>query len=83
MRLLPHEYVPERKGYQAVACFGGGHKNGEIAAALRVGERSVERWHVKHDPDNLVAADLSETTPAVKHRLKKIRIARTWSRDTS
>ncbi|MEU3855512.1 hypothetical protein [Streptomyces sp. NPDC029554] len=24
--------------------FEGGEKNGEIAAALRVSERSVERW---------------------------------------
>ncbi|MFF1741844.1 hypothetical protein ACFVZI_19260 [Streptomyces mirabilis] len=26
--------------------FGGGEKNREIAAALRVSERSVERWRV-------------------------------------
>ncbi|WP_417801341.1 helix-turn-helix domain-containing protein [Streptomyces maoxianensis] len=27
-----------------MACFEGGEKNWEIAAALRVSERSVERW---------------------------------------
>ncbi|WP_405787058.1 winged helix-turn-helix domain-containing protein [Streptomyces sp. NBC_00029] len=34
----------ERLRLQAVACFERGEKNGEIAAALRVSERSVERW---------------------------------------
>jgi transposase len=34
----------ERVRLQAVARFEGGEKNGEIAAALRVSERSVERW---------------------------------------
>ncbi len=29
---------------QAVECFEGGKKNQEIAAALRVSERSAERW---------------------------------------
>ncbi|MEV7082783.1 helix-turn-helix domain-containing protein [Streptomyces sp. NPDC093516] len=29
---------------QAVVCFADGEKNREVAAALRVSERSVERW---------------------------------------
>ncbi|MFJ3273976.1 winged helix-turn-helix domain-containing protein [Streptomyces sp. NPDC086776] len=36
--------VRERVRLQAVACFESGEKNREIAAALRVSERSVERW---------------------------------------
>ncbi|WP_257790339.1 MULTISPECIES: helix-turn-helix domain-containing protein [Streptomyces] len=34
----------ERVRLQAVERFEGGQRNGEIAAALRVSERSVERW---------------------------------------
>lgn len=34
----------ERIRLQAVERFEGGEKNREIAAALRVSERSVERW---------------------------------------
>ncbi|MCX5562786.1 winged helix-turn-helix domain-containing protein [Streptomyces sp. NBC_00038] len=34
----------EQVWLQAVACFRGGEKNREIAAALQVSERSVERW---------------------------------------
>ncbi|MFE4957410.1 helix-turn-helix domain-containing protein [Streptomyces sp. NPDC056653] len=34
----------ERIRLQAVKRFGGGGKNREIADALRVSERSVERW---------------------------------------
>ncbi|MFD5063427.1 MULTISPECIES: winged helix-turn-helix domain-containing protein [unclassified Streptomyces] len=34
----------EQLRLQAVERFEGGQKNGEIAAALRVSERSVERW---------------------------------------
>ncbi|MFE5967229.1 winged helix-turn-helix domain-containing protein [Streptomyces sp. NPDC056463] len=34
----------ERLRLQAVERFESGQKNGEIAAALRVSERSVERW---------------------------------------
>ena len=34
----------ERLRLQAVERFEGGQKNGEIAAALRVSVRSVERW---------------------------------------
>lgn len=34
----------ERIGLQAVERFESGEKNREIAAALRVSERSVERW---------------------------------------
>ena len=34
----------ERIRLEAVVRFEGGKKNGEIAAALRVSERSVERW---------------------------------------
>ncbi|MEV0537888.1 helix-turn-helix domain-containing protein [Kitasatospora sp. NPDC050463] len=34
----------ERIRLQAVVRFQGGEKNQEIAAALRVSERSVERW---------------------------------------
>ncbi|MFH9969217.1 helix-turn-helix domain-containing protein [Streptomyces mirabilis] len=34
----------ERIRLEAVVRFEGGEKNGEIAAALRVSERSVERW---------------------------------------
>lgn len=34
----------ERVRLQAVVCFEGGEKNRVIAAALRVSERSVERW---------------------------------------
>ncbi|WP_099907034.1 winged helix-turn-helix domain-containing protein [Streptomyces sp. TLI_171] len=34
----------ERVRLQAVECFEGGQKNREIAAGLRVSERSVERW---------------------------------------
>lgn len=34
----------ERVRLQAVACLESGGKNREIAAALRVSERSVERW---------------------------------------
>nr|WP_239081352.1 helix-turn-helix domain-containing protein [Streptomyces coelicoflavus] len=34
----------ERVRLQAVERFEGGQKNREIAAALRVSERSVERW---------------------------------------
>ncbi|WP_406433002.1 helix-turn-helix domain-containing protein [Streptomyces sp. NBC_01589] len=36
----------ERLRMQAVERFEGGQKNGEIAAALRVSERSVERWRL-------------------------------------
>ncbi|MFE2724123.1 winged helix-turn-helix domain-containing protein [Kitasatospora sp. NPDC059327] len=36
--------VRERVRLQAVAGFEGGEKNREVAAALRVSERSVERW---------------------------------------
>ncbi|MFF2821404.1 winged helix-turn-helix domain-containing protein [Kitasatospora cineracea] len=36
--------VRERVRLQAVERFEGGQKNREIAAALRVSERSVERW---------------------------------------
>ncbi|MCZ0997949.1 helix-turn-helix domain-containing protein [Streptomyces mirabilis] len=34
----------ERVRLQAVACFESGTKSWEVAAALRVAERSVERW---------------------------------------
>ncbi|MDX3866314.1 winged helix-turn-helix domain-containing protein [Streptomyces europaeiscabiei] len=34
----------ERVRLQAVACFESGTKSREVAAALRVSERSVERW---------------------------------------
>ncbi|MFG2823806.1 helix-turn-helix domain-containing protein, partial [Kitasatospora sp. NPDC048365] len=34
----------ERIRLQAVERFEGGEKNGEIATALRISERSVERW---------------------------------------
>jgi transposase len=36
--------VRERIRLEAVGRFEGGEKSGEIAAALRVSERSVERW---------------------------------------
>ncbi|MFE4601371.1 helix-turn-helix domain-containing protein [Kitasatospora indigofera] len=34
----------KRVRFEAVAGFGAGEKNREIAAALRASERSVERW---------------------------------------
>lgn len=34
----------ERVRLQAVECFERGEKSWQIAAALRVSERSVERW---------------------------------------
>ncbi|MFD7417849.1 helix-turn-helix domain-containing protein [Kitasatospora purpeofusca] len=35
----------ERIRLEAVVRFEGGEKNWDIAAALRVSDRSVERWH--------------------------------------
>lgn len=36
--------APERVRLQAVACFESGAKSREVAAELRVSDRSVERW---------------------------------------
>ena len=43
----------EQVRLQAVACFERGEKNQEIAAALRVSERSVERWRRQRREEGL------------------------------
>lgn len=59
---------------QAVACFEGGEKNREIAAALRVSERSVERWR-RQWRENGPAGVASKGSPG-RPRLSGAQIAR-------
>lgn len=54
--------VRERVRLQAVACFEGGEKNREIAAALRVSERSVERWRRQWREERPRRGDLQGVT---------------------
>ncbi|GAA1351658.1 winged helix-turn-helix domain-containing protein [Streptomyces beijiangensis] len=67
----------ERVRLQAVASFEAGEKNREVAAALRVAGRSVERWRRQWREDGLagVASKGSPGQPrlsdAQMHRLKR------------
>ncbi|MFD8386086.1 helix-turn-helix domain-containing protein [Streptomyces sp. NPDC059679] len=65
---------------QTVVRFGGGETNGEIASALRVSERSVERWR-RAWRECGEAGVLSEGSPG-RPRLSETQIARleeSWS----
>ncbi|MEV8034933.1 winged helix-turn-helix domain-containing protein [Streptomyces sp. NPDC086182] len=64
----------ERVRLQAVTRFEGGETNREIAAALRVSERSVERWRW-HWRENGQAGVASKGSPG-RSRLSEVQIAR-------
>ncbi|MFD3940007.1 winged helix-turn-helix domain-containing protein [Streptomyces sp. NPDC058611] len=64
----------ERVRLQAVTGFEAGEKNGEIAAALRVSERSVERWRRQWREEGL-AGVASKGSPG-RPRLSETQIAR-------
>ncbi|KES05808.1 transposase [Streptomyces toyocaensis] len=64
----------ERVRLQAVERFEGGQKNREIAAALRVSERSVERWR-RQWRERGEAGVLSRGSPG-RPRLSEKQIAR-------
>ncbi|WP_443064970.1 IS630 family transposase [Streptomyces sp. NBC_00576] len=64
----------ERVRVQAVACFEGREKNREIAAALRVSERSVERWRRQWREEGL-AGVASKGSPG-RPRLSETQMAR-------
>ncbi|QPK43482.1 helix-turn-helix domain-containing protein [Streptomyces gardneri] len=66
--------VRERIRLQAVERFEGGGKNREITAALRVSERSVERWR-RQWRERGKAAVLSKGSPG-RPRLSERQIAR-------
>ncbi|MFG2351563.1 winged helix-turn-helix domain-containing protein [Streptomyces phaeochromogenes] len=59
---------------QAVACFEGGERNREIAAALRVSERSVERWRRQWREEGL--AGLASKGSPGRPRLSGMRMTR-------
>ncbi|MDQ0767130.1 transposase [Streptomyces canus] len=59
---------------QAVVCFEGGETNREVAAALRVSERSVERWR-RAWREHGEAGVLSQGSPG-RSRLSETQIAR-------
>ncbi|MBF9066765.1 helix-turn-helix domain-containing protein [Streptacidiphilus sp. NEAU-YB345] len=64
----------EQVRLQAVACFERGEKNREIAAALRVSERSVERWRRQWREEGL-AGVASKGSPG-RPRLSDTQIAK-------
>ncbi|HEY9372172.1 MAG TPA: winged helix-turn-helix domain-containing protein [Streptomyces sp.] len=64
----------ERIRLQAVERFAGGEKNREIAAALRVSERSVERWR-RAWRERGEAGILSKGSPG-RPRLSPVQVAR-------
>ncbi|MFE7278059.1 helix-turn-helix domain-containing protein [Streptomyces sp. NPDC057623] len=64
----------ERFRLQAVERFEGGEKNREIAAALRVSERSVERWR-RAWRERGEAGVLSKGSPG-RPRLSEAQVAR-------
>lgn len=64
----------EQVRLQAVACFGAGEKSREIAAALRVSERSVERWRRQWREEGL--AGLASKGSPGRPRLSDTQIAR-------
>ncbi|WP_455772866.1 IS630 family transposase [[Kitasatospora] papulosa] len=64
----------ERVRLQAVACFQSGEKNREIAAALRVSERSVERWRRQWREDG--HAGVASKGPPGRPRLSDAQMAR-------
>jgi transposase len=64
----------ERIRLQAVERFEGGEKNAEIAAALRVSERSVERWRRSWRERGQVGV-LSKGSPG-RSRLSEAQVAR-------
>ncbi|MFJ6636693.1 winged helix-turn-helix domain-containing protein [Streptomyces sp. NPDC091376] len=64
----------ERLRLQAVARFEGGDSNSGIAAALRVSERSVERWR-RAWREQGESGVLSKGSPG-RPRLSKVQIAR-------
>ncbi|MER5409317.1 winged helix-turn-helix domain-containing protein [Streptomyces sp. NPDC002769] len=64
----------ERVRLQAMERFEGGQKNREIAAALRVSERSVERWR-RQWRERGKAGVLSKGSPG-RPRLSEAQIAR-------
>uniref|UniRef100_UPI0038997E31 helix-turn-helix domain-containing protein n=1 Tax=Streptomyces liliifuscus TaxID=2797636 RepID=UPI0038997E31 len=59
----------ERIRLQAVEGYKRGEKNREIAAALRVGERSVERWRL-HWRERGEAGVLSKGSPGGRGSVK-------------
>ncbi|MFD6425267.1 helix-turn-helix domain-containing protein, partial [Streptomyces sp. NPDC060198] len=64
----------EQVRLQAAAGFEAGHKHREIAAALRVSERSVERWRRQWREEGLTGL-ASEGSPG-RPRLSGTQIAR-------
>lgn len=64
----------ERVRCQAVACFEAGEKNREIAATLRVSERSVERWR-RQWREGGQAGVASKGSPG-RPRLSEVQMAR-------
>jgi transposase len=64
----------ERVRLQAVTGFEAGEKNREIAAALRVSERSVERWRRQWREEGLVGL-ASKGSPG-RPRLSDVQMAR-------
>ncbi|MFE2737144.1 winged helix-turn-helix domain-containing protein [Streptomyces sp. NPDC059349] len=64
----------ERVRHEAVARFEGGEGNRDIAAALRVSERSVERWRSQWREEGL-AGVASKGSPG-RPRLSDVQMAR-------